>query len=144
MLSLSPRGSIAADLEQTIPDEGTVVEIIAPRLATEVTARWPSAEALHEAGYALGATDEMVRVMLSIRVNEAGRIDRVGVYDSNDPGDLYNSAALEAARTAHYHPGRQGKAEREMWTLLCIDFPSVEASMASLSTDSNPLIGSAK
>ena len=125
-LGLVSGPAFTADLE--LPDlsdeHATAPERIVPRLAADIVAPWPSPESLREAGYRTGDTGPIVRVMLSILVDEEGEVDRIGVYESDDPGEIYVQAAMRAAETATFHPGREGSAPQRMWTLLCIDFPS--------------------
>jgi len=99
------------------------VEVVVPRLATDVVTRWPSTDSLEAAGYRKGQSTEIIRVMLSILVSENGHIDRIGVFESNDPGGVYVEAAMNSIQTASFHPGREGESPRRMWTLVSIDFP---------------------
>ncbi|MCB1032438.1 MAG: TonB family protein, partial [Acidobacteria bacterium] len=62
-------------------------------------------------------------ILLSVLVNEAGRVEEVRPGRGSDPEGELVKAAVEAAKTAIFKPATKEGARVKMWTTLKISFP---------------------
>lgn len=87
--------------------------VVEPSVVRRVEAKYP------ERAHRLGAT---ATVVLGVLVDAQGRVTRVVVQASDDPGLGFNEAARQAAVETRFDPARRNGVAGKMWTSLTFRF----------------------